>query len=259
MNVFHLSAPQVETWFFEWLRISSMLFVFPIFSGPQITIQLRLGLGLLLSFVIYHLVPVANISPGLFDLAMGGVCQVVLGLIVGYIASLVFAGVQFAGELIDLQIGFAVANVLNPTTQQQVTIIGEFQLAIATLVFLATDSHYFLIQGIAGSFNLVPLPYISLDPSVAGNIVLFFTQTFLIVFKIAAPTVFALFIANVAMAFMAKVAPQMNVFVVGLPIQVSVGLIMMAISIPLLGTVGPDLFQTIAQQMDATMRGLAVH
>jgi flagellar biosynthetic protein FliR len=68
--------------------------------------------------------------------------------------------------------------------------------------------------------------------------------------------VFALLITNVALAFMAKVAPQMNVFVIGLPIQVSVGMIMMAISIPLIGTVAPELYQNVSLQMDATMRGL---
>lgn len=259
MDILGLNAAQFETFLLEWIRVSSMLFVFPIFSGPQITVQLRLGLGLVISFLLYHLVPTVHLSNGIYELALAGASQVVLGIIVGYVASLVFAGVQFAGELIDLQIGFAVANVLNPQTQQNITIIGEFQLAIASLVFLATNSHYFLIQGIAGSFNLVPLPFINLDPSVAGNVVLFFTQAFLVVFKIAAPSVFALLITNIALAFMAKVAPQMNVIVVGLPIQVSVGMIMMAISIPLIGTVGPELFQNIARQMDTTMRGMAVH
>lgn len=256
MDIFHYTNGQVETWFLAWIRISTMLFVFPIFSGPQIPMQVRLGLGLVISFLLYHTIPTVQLSPGIYELAIAAASQIVLGLIVGYVASLVFAGVQFAGELIDLQIGFAVANVLNPQTQQNITIIGEFQLAVATLVFLATDSHYFLLQGMAGSFNLVPLPYINLDPSVGGNVVLFFTQAFLIVFKIAAPIVFALFIANVALAFMAKVAPQMNVFVVGLPIQVATGLVMMAISIPLIGTVGPELFQNVSQQMDATMRGM---
>ena len=67
---------------------------------------------------------------------VGASAQVLLGVIVGFVASLVFTGIQFAGELIDLQVGFAIANVLNPQTQQNITIIGEFQLALATLIFL---------------------------------------------------------------------------------------------------------------------------
>lgn len=258
VDVFGLSGAQFETFLLVFLRVTSMLYVFPVFSAPQIPTLVRLGFGTIVSYMLYRLVPVVHLSSGIYDLVLAAGSQIVLGIIVGFVASLVFTGIQFAGELIDLQIGFAIANVINPQTQQNVTIIGEFQLAIATLIFLATDSHYFLIQGIAGSFNLVPLPYINLDPSVAGNVTLFFTQAFLIVFRIAAPVVAALFLTNVALAFMARVAPQMNVFVIGLPIQVGVGLIMMAISIPLMATVGPELFQTVAQQMDAIMRGLRV-
>lgn len=256
LDVFGLSGAQFETFLLVFLRVTSMLYVFPVFSAPQIPTLVRLGFGLLVSFMLSRVVPPVHLSNGIYDLVIAAGSQVVLGMIVGFVASLVFTGIQFAGELIDLQIGFAVANVINPQTQQNITIIGEFQLAIATLVFLATDSHHFLIQGIAGSFNLVPLPYISLDPSVAGNVTLFFTQAFLIVFRIAAPVVGALFLTNIALAFMARVAPQMNVFVVGLPMQIGVGLIMMAISIPLMATVGPELFQTVAHQMDTVMRGL---
>lgn len=258
VDLFHLTGAQFETFLLVFLRVTSMLLIFPVFSAPQIPQLVRLGLGLIISFIVFHTVPVVHLSGDLYELAIAVASQLALGIIVGFVASMVFTGVQFAGELIDLQMGFAIANVLNPQTQQNITIIGEFQLAIATLVFLATDSHHFLIQGIAGSFNLVPLPFIRLDPGIAGNVAMFFTQAFLIVFKIAAPVVVALFLTNVALAFMARVAPQMNVFVVGLPIQVGVGLIMMAISLPLMATVGPEIFQNVSREMDTIMRGMRV-
>lgn len=256
VDVFGLTAQQFETFLLVFTRVSAMLFVFPIFSAPQIPRMVRLGLGALIAFLIFRTVPVVSPVGTIYDLIAGVVSQLVLGMIVGFIASLTFAGIQFAGEIIDLQIGFAVANVISPTTQEQVTIIGEFQLTLATLVFLLTDAHHVLLQGIAGSFNLVPLPFITLDPSVASNAAIFLSQAFTIVFKIAAPVAVALFITNIALAFMARVAPQMNVMVVGLPIQIGVGLIMLGISIPLLGTVGPQLFSDVAHQMDAIMRGM---
>lgn len=258
-DLFGLSTAQFETFLLVFVRVSAMLAVFPAISSPQVPMQVRLGLGALLSFILYRLVPVVTLDHGLYALVVAIVSQVVLGLIVGFVASFVFVGIQFAGELIDLQIGFAVANVINPTTQQQVTIIGEFELAIATLLFFVTNSHYYLIQGVAGSFGLVPLPYIHLDPSVAGNVVLFFSEAFTSAFRIAAPVAVSLFIANVAFAFMSRVAPQMNVFVVGFPIQVGVGLIMLAVTMPLLGNVAPQLFANVAGQMNVVMHGLRVH
>ena len=256
VDIFGLSGAQFETFLLVFIRISAMLVIFPIFSAPQIPTLLRLGFAGLMSFIIYRAVPMAPMSGGVYELGVAVLSQIVLGMVVGFVAALVFTGIQFAGEVLDLQIGFAVANVINPTTQQQITIVGEFELALATLVFLITDAHHLLIQGIAGSFTLVPLPYINLDPSVAGNIVLFMDQAFQIVFKIAAPVAVSLFIVNVALAFMARVAPQMNVFVVGLPLQIGVGLIMMAVSLPLLMTVAPQLYDNVAHQMDAVMRGM---
>jgi flagellar biosynthetic protein FliR len=256
VHLFGLTPQQFETFLLIFIRISSMFFLFPVFSSRQVPMQVRLGLSGLISFIIFRVEPAPHLTGGAFELIAGGSAQVLIGVIVGFVASLLFTGIQFAGELIDIQIGFAIANVINPQTQQNITIIGELQLTLATLVYLATNSHYFLIQGVAGSFNLLPLPYINLDPSVAGNLALFFGQSFLIVFKIAAPVVVALFLTNVALAFMARVAPQMNVFIIGLPIQVSVGLTLLAISLPLLGSVGPEVFSDVSGQIDSVLRGL---
>jgi flagellar biosynthesis protein FliR len=257
-DLFGITAQQFETFLLILVRVATMLQVFPIFSSSQIPHHLRLGLALVLSFILFHVVPPMPMLTNYGDLAISVLAQVVLGAIVGYIASLVFVGVQFAGELIDLQIGFAVANVINPQTQQNITIIGELELAIATLIFLITDSHHLLIQGIAGSFTLVPLPFIHLDPIVMSDAVSFLSQSLLDVFKIAAPAAGALFLTNVGLALMARVAPQMNVFVVGFPFQIGIGLIVLAFSMPLLGIVAPDIFHGVAKEMDSVMRGLRV-
>ena len=258
LDVFNISQGQFETFLLIWLRVSTMLYVFPVFQASQIPTLVRIGLGMLVSFVIVHVVPVMHPLPDLGALVVAGVSQVVLGLIVGFAAYLVFMGIQFAGEIMDIQIGFAVVNVLNPATQQQVTIVGELQLTLATLFFLVSNSYLVFLRGIGGSFNLVPLPYINMDPSVAANVVTFMQQAFLIVFQVAAPTAVALFLVNIALGLMSRVAPQMNVFVVGFPLQGGVGLLMMALSVPLLGYVAPQLFDRAAHDMDTVMRGLAV-
>ncbi|HEY9181191.1 MAG TPA: flagellar biosynthetic protein FliR [Candidatus Baltobacteraceae bacterium] len=258
-DVFGLSQAQFETLLLIFIRTSSMLFVFPVFSAPQIPLMVRFGLSALISFVLFRAIPMTAPLPDIGALLAAVVSQVVLGLIVGFVAYLVFMGIQFAGEILDIQIGFAVANVISPQTQQQVTVIGELELTFATLVFLISNSHLLMLQGIGGSFNLVPLPYITLDPGVAGNIVMFLEQAFLVVFQIAAPAAVALFVVNVALGLMARVAPQMNVFVVGFPLQIGVGLFMLAASVPLLAAVAPQLFSDSARHMDTVMRGLATH
>lgn len=259
LDVFGFTQGQFETLLLVFVRISVMLFVFPVFSAPQIPIMVRIGLAGIISFVLYHAMPMTAPLPDMGALVAAVASQVVVGLIVGFVAYLVFMGIQFAGEILDIQIGFAVANVISPQTQQQVTVLGELELTLATLVFLISNSHLLMLQGIGGSFRILPLPYINLDPSVAGNVVIFLQQSFMIVFQIAAPAAVALFIVNVALGLMARVAPQMNVFVVGFPLQIGIGLMMLAVSVPLLAGVAPQLFSDSARHMDAVMRGMAVH
>lgn len=258
-DVFGLTQVQFETLLLIFVRVSVMLFVFPVFSAPQIPLMVRIGLAGIISFILYRAMPMSAPLPDMGALVAAVVSQIVVGLIVGFVAYLVFMGIQFAGEILDIQIGFAVANIISPQTQQQVTVLGELELTLATLVFLISNSHLLMLQGIGGSFHLLPLPYVNLDPSVAGNVVVFLEQAFLVVFQIAAPAAVALFVVNVALGLMARVAPQMNVFVVGFPLQIGVGLLMLAVSVPLLAAVAPQLFSDSARHMDTIMRGMAAH
>ncbi|MDQ6930088.1 MAG: flagellar biosynthetic protein FliR [Candidatus Eremiobacteraeota bacterium] len=255
-DVFGLSFSQFETFLLVMIRVTIIMSIIPVFSASQIPRLARIGLGLLITVVIYKTVPAMHVSLDLYSLGLAIVSQVVVGLVFGFVSYLVFMGIQLAGMILDIQIGFAVANVINPLTQQTVTVVGEFELTMASLIYLISNSHHLLLAGIGGSFHLLQLPYIALDPSVAGNIMLFFTASTLIIFKIAAPAAIALFITNIALGLMARVAPQMNVFVVGFPLQIGVGLLMLAVSIPLLGFVVPQLYDQVPRQLDTVMRGM---
>lgn len=257
-DVFGLNAGQFETFLLIMVRVTVVMTIIPVFSAKEIPALARIGLGMLITFVLYKTVhPIAPL-PDIYALFAAVVSQLVLGLLIGFVSYLVFMGIQLAGEILDIQVGFAVANVINPLTQTNVTVIGEFELTLASLLYLVSNSHHLLLQGIGGSFHLLALPYINLDPSVAGNIMIFFSQATLVIFKIAAPAAIALFIVNIALGLMAKVAPQMNVFVVGFPLQIGVGLLMIAVSIPLLGYVVPALYQDVPRQLDTIMRGMVI-
>jgi flagellar biosynthetic protein FliR len=255
-DVFGLSAGRFETILLVLVRVSAMLMMVPIFSQTQIPRTLRFGIGLLLAFVIVRTVPTIAPLNGLGGLAIAVVAQIFVGLVFGFVAFLVFTGIQFAGEIIDTQIGFAVVNIINPLTSQSVTVIGEFELALATLLYLAADAHHALLAGIAGSFDLVPLPFAGAPAIVAGDVVRFFTQSLFVVFQIAAPVAIALFLVNVMLGLMARVAPQMNVFIVGFPIQITIGFIMLIVSLPLLGAVLPSLLDQTSHQLDTVLRAM---
>src|ERR1700730_17712407 len=255
-NLFGLGVAQFETILLVMARVFSMLALMPIFSQTQIPQLARFGIAMLISFVLVRTVP-AMAPLGMGQTGVAIAAQVFVGLVFGCVAFLLFTGSQFAGEIIDIQIGFAVVTIVNPLPSQSVTVIGEFQLALATLLYLAVDAHHALLAGVAGSFNLVPLPYAGAPEIVAGDVVRFFSQCLFIVFEIAAPVAIALFLVNVMLGLMARVAPQMNVFVVGFPIQITVGLIMLIVSLPLMGAVFPALVDTQARQLDTVLRAMS--
>jgi flagellar biosynthesis protein FliR len=255
-NVFGLSAGQFETMLLVLVRVSAMLALVPVFSQTQVPQLMRFGLGLLLAFVIVRILPPMAPVGGLGPLVLAIVAQAFVGVVFGFVAFLIFTGIQFAGEVIDTQIGFAVVNIVNPLTSQSVTVIGNLELALATLLYLAADAHHVLLRGIVGSFALVPLPFVAAPDLLAGDVVRFFTQSLFIVFQIAAPVAIALFLVNVMLGLMARVAPQMNVFVVGFPIQITLGLVMLVVSLPLLGAVFPALVDTSARQLDTVLRAM---
>ena len=255
-NVFGYSPAQFETLLLVLVRLSAMLFVSPIFSNLQIPRLLRIGIALVLAFIVSRTIPAIAPLNGIGDLAVAIFAQVGIGLIFGYVAYLLFIGIQFAGEIIDVQVGFAVVNIINPLTSQSVTVIGEFQLALTSLLYLTVNAHHALIAGMASSFRLVPLPFVTLPDVVAGDVVRFFTQAMFIVFEIAAPVAVALFVVNVMLGMMARVAPQMNVFVIGFPLQIAAGLLLLIVTIPLLGAVFPSLAQQSNDNVATILRAM---
>jgi flagellar biosynthetic protein FliR len=257
-GVFGLTAAQFETFLLVLVRTSIIMIMLPVFSSNQVLPQVRFGLGLLIAFLIWHVVPTIAPLGGLGPLTAAVVSQALIGVVFGFIASLAFTGLQFAGEILDITVGFSIVNVINPLTSQTVSVLGEFELAMATLVFLISDGHHLLFEGLAGSFNLVPLPFAAIQPGLQNDVIGFFSQSLFLVFQIAAPVAISLFVVNIGLSLMARVAPQLNVFAVGFPLQIVVGLIMIVVSLPLLITVMPQVYAEAPHELDAVLRLMRV-
>ena len=257
-DLFGLSEARFETLLLVFIRVTIMLALVPVFSGAQIPIQVRIGLAFLLTFVVGQTVPTLGAVLTLGPFVVAILTQAFIGLVFGFVAFLVFTGIQFGGAILDIQVGFSAVSVLNPTTSSQVTILSEFELTLATLIYLMTDSHHALLEGVAGSFNLLPLPWASIDPMLPSAVVTFFTQALFIVLRIAGPVAIVLFITSVTLGLMSRVAPQMNVFSVGLPLQMLVGLSMIVVTMPLLGAVLPEVFAETPRQLDTILRHMQV-
>ena len=159
--------------------------------------------------------------------------EFVIGLTLGFISYLITTSIYLAGQIIDMHIGFGMVNVFDPLTNIQIPVTANFYFIVASLMLLVIDGHHLLIYTLCDSFTLFPIgSKIVIEQSLVDFVVNIFTSILAISFKIAAPITCAILITDVALGIIAKAVPQVHVFIVGLPLKILAGFIVMAITIP---------------------------
>jgi len=215
-------------------RTSGLFIISPVFSGRQIPIQIKIILVIFLSGMIAFINPIMTevliTNSGMFLIALG--MEVLIGYTLGFVAYVIFAGIQLAGQLMDMQMGFGIVNVIDPQSGTQVPLIGNFQYLLAIMIFLGVNGHHLLLRALNDSYQLVPVLGTSYDGQILEFMMEMGLYMFVIGLKLAAPVVAALFMADLALGFVARTVPQMNVFVVGLPLKIGAGLLMVMMTLP---------------------------
>jgi len=159
--------------------------------------------------------------------------EVLIGVTIGFGARLVFAGIQMAGNIVGFQMGFAIVNIIDPMTSAQVSVIAELKYLIAMMIFLSVNAHHLFFMAIAQSYDwVVPFGF-HFSGSVMQYIFELSRDLFVIALKIGAPLMAVMLFTNVGLGVVARTVPQMNIFIVGFPLQISIGLIFLGITAPL--------------------------
>ena len=217
-------------------RITGVLMVAPVFGSQTIPVPVKIFLSLVLALLFFPLVQgqgaPAPADAGALALAAAG--ELAVGLLIGFTASLLFAGVQFGGHLIDQELGLLQANLLDPVLNEQISIMGQFKVLLATLVWLLINGHHLLITSISDSFRAVPLMGLRFSEGAALHLSdTLMRDFFRMGIGIAAPALVTLFLITIAMAFMARTAPEMNVFALSFTLRLAVGIVVIALGVGL--------------------------
>lgn len=234
-------------------RITAFFVVVPVFSSQSVPTTFKIGLSFFVSMVIFSSGGMNVTVPQDLNLILLIVRETLIGLLLGFIAYLMFMTIQTAGSFIDIQIGFGIANVIDPMTGASAPIIGNFKYMIALLLFLSMNGHHYLLDAIVYSYKWVPINndlFIKMiDGSLSDFLVRTFAQSFMLAFQMSAPLVTALFLTDVGLAFLARTAPQYNVFVIGVPLKIIVGLSLLLILMPGLAVLFQNLFDIMFESM----------
>ncbi|MFW6278804.1 MAG: flagellar biosynthetic protein FliR [Bacillota bacterium] len=234
MNLENFLVNNTYFFFLVFLRYLGIFLVTPMFSSDVILTRIKLGLTLVLTIVTFPVLQ--NLySPEfpnhILSVAGSGIRELAVGFLIGFILLLIFTAIQLAGKLIDLRMGFRIANELDPLTGSSAPIVGQLKNILGILVFLGIDGHLLIIKNLFNSFETIQPGMVMLDNySVLELVFRRSADLFIIGFQIALPIVGTVFMIDVLLGFLARSVPQMNIFIVGLPFKILVGFMVMYLS-----------------------------
>jgi flagellar biosynthetic protein FliR len=241
----HFTSAEITAWIgaFLWpfFRIAAMLSSAAVFGMRALPMRLRLMLALALALV---LAPLAGPMPDVEIMSAPGFVitaqQLLIGVAMGFVLRMVFAAMELTGEMIGSLMGLGFASLVDPQNGVQVPVVSQFYVLLATLMFLALNGHLLWIEAVAESFRLIPVGTTGIAPEGAWALVGFASQVFGWAVRMALPIVAALLVVNLAFGVLARTSPQLNVFSVGFPAALLIGLALMLMTLPaVLLKVGP--------------------
>ncbi|WP_410769242.1 flagellar biosynthetic protein FliR [Fontibacillus sp. BL9] len=234
-------------------RMTAFFVVAPVFSSRGVPTSFKIGMSAMVALLILMIQGINQPVPQDLGYVLLIIREVLIGLLMGYVAYLIFSAILTAGSFIDIQIGFGMANVLDPMTGASAPVLGNFKYIIATLVFLSINGHHYLLDAVIRSYNWMPLSNDVFQRIYQGSVSEFlvrtFSQSFTLAFQMAAPLVVALFLTDVALGFLARTAPQFNVFVIGIPLKIIVGLVVLLLLVPGFIVAFEHLFEVMFQAL----------
>lgn len=235
MDFFTLAQDHAAVFLLMLTRCSGIFLIAPFFGSLNIPIMVRAATAFMFAVVLFPVVdglgPVdAPTSVLMYTVAV--LKELFIGWLIGFVAYVCFSAIHMAGKVMDMQVGFAVVNVMDPTSGQQIPLIGSFLYNLGIIVFLVTNGHHMIITALAESFRVVPLLTMQPNLSLTMIMVNFTNGIFVTGMKIAMPVTFAILLVNVALGILARTMPQMNIFVVGIPLQLMVGVSILAMLLP---------------------------
>jgi len=243
-----LSSAQLNTWIASIMwpltRILGVFAIAPLFGNASVPVRIKICLGILLAAIVAPAVPaLPAVDPmsavGLLILAQ----QLVIGLAMGFAVRIVFAGVELAGDLSGMTMGLGFASFFDPQSQGQTSIINQFLALIMIMIYMTTNLHLIVLSTMIKSFTLLPISAHALSNRGALDVVQLGGRIFSAGVQLSLPIVAALLITNVALGILTRAAPQLNIFGIGFPITIGVGIVMIAVVLPYLTTPLTNLIQ----------------
>lgn len=208
-------------------RVAGIFAALPVFGGRSLPLRVKAITVLMITLVCFPALSVSSpqVPADAFTLALLLFSEVMIGLTLAFITQIIFAAVEFSGQIIGMQMGLTISSIIDPSRGTQTQIMSVLQTLFATLMFLSLNIHHMFIRAIMDSFKVIPLGGWHMSGELINTLVMRTADIFIIGIRLAAPVMVALLLATVALGIMARAFPQMNIFMISLPLNVGLGLV----------------------------------
>jgi flagellar biosynthetic protein FliR len=222
-----LGANDVSVFLLVLARVSGLVLSAPVIGDRQVPAMIKAGLAIVLGIVLVQ-VPAIHAMPApiaMLPFAASVLAQLLVGIVMGYVARTMFFALQIAGGIVSLQTGLSLGAVLNPLTQEPDAVFSQLYTVIASLTFLALQGDLWVVASLARSFDLTPLTPDALTPALVQGAIADVLTVVQAGLQIAMPIAASLFATNLVLGVISRSLPQLNLFVLSLPINLLLGLV----------------------------------
>ena len=245
----NFTVENLEFYLLILMRVAGLIMTAPFFSYSSVPMRVRAALSVFLALVVIQTVPVISLQySGVFGYSVLILKETMLGVTLGLMCTICFYVVNLAGQLMDMEMGLSVANMFDPMTNMQFSVTGNLYNYLLMLMLVVTNMHYYILRAIVDSFSYFNVGEAVFDTVSLKNVVVdFIANYFMIAVRIILPVFCCMLLINVVLGVLAKAAPQMNMFVVGMQIKVLVGLIILVLVIQSFPMVANYIFDEMKQ------------
>jgi len=242
------------------LRVAAIVFSSPVLDTDTIPAVFKAGLAIAVSILLLPVVDTVVTVRGLslMTFGIGVFSEIAIGVTIGLSVKLLFSGIQLAGQIVGYQMGFAVANVVDPATSTQIPILAQFYNLTAMLVFLAINAHHLFFSALVDSYTILPPLSMHISPQLVGMMMRLAANMFVVAIKVGAPLIAVMLMVSVALGMVARTVPQIHIFIVAMPLKIVIGLVFLLMVSPYLTAFLIDLFSSYQTTLFDLIRLMAL-
>jgi len=230
-----LPIEEFQTFLICLARVAGFVGAIPVLIGNQTPVQVKAGLVFMVALVLFPVMEPSMVTVALesvnFLLLM--LAEVMLGGMIALIARMVFTAVEYGGTVIGYQMGFAAANIFDPQNERQLPLISQFQNVFAILIFLAVDGHHVFLQVAAESYKILPPGAFNLSGEAIPYLLTLSSRIFFLGIQFSAPILAVLLLSGLVLGILARVFPQLNVFLLSFPLNIGLSFTVIGLTLPL--------------------------